>query len=614
MSEKLVLAQNKNTPHQQHPEVIPIDRDQPVSAQIQADAARRLRPELVGLQWHKDGAKQVVLDHDVLVTLKQDIVLGIGKDGTGVWGSKNRVSEVKNSEVPINLWVVGTYDDEGQLTNIATYEGETLMETLDKQAKDSSAQLEGFAWNEKVTPSSAGSRTHRIYLKSTDKFFDELERQKDALKLDSLKGITWKKDGLKKRVVSEDTVTHHPKDKKAPAKVWRVKSWDKHGRVVESRFFADTSFAKFLEQEFTLSNMQSLNLTWEVEPQKAPVLNDAQKRWAAWLALHDEMQKVDPSLNPNFVIPRELEVTEANWDTLQDIGLLPLDPSQIGEAIRLYGKNFVHTGDAFDLTSGKPSAVLGGKGYYLHPDALSSDRTISDRTLAPMLSFGDTLDEANDREESEFLHEILENPQAALYFEQLKIVIGQVGKIKLIDLAEKIRTKAMEVCQAHSVSVDKETKSISWALWEIGKQSYFAANPNEADELNFDPESGIVPKNPLGENPYAIRKQTEIALGQAGYEFEKAVTAFVREKKIKNDEIVDGKLVLKKKGKLVVENGVQKWIQVPDYDTVAVSRLPEQIRVQVMQILVSGKRDEHEKLTPVERIKLGKLLAAPLSS
>ena len=118
-----------------------------------------------------------------------------------------------------------------------------------------------------------------------------------------------------------------------------------------------------------------------------------------------------------------------------------------------------------------------------------------------------------------------ESPSASRYAESIVTLAQGTSLNEIRGKAEELKNQLLKIASTIGVPVSAEAQSLSWAMWDIGKQYYYFIHQNEAD-----------PKYEIAEPLESKEKQEEIVNRHLGYEAYRAFNSNSEwKKKIEKD-------------------------------------------------------------------------------
>jgi hypothetical protein len=213
--------------------------------------------------------------------------------------------------------------------------------------------------------------------------------------------------------------------------------------------------------------------------------------------------------------PRGLLLDREGNETIHrpdSIARFRIDPIDENEAIESAYKQFSDeqklgkTIDEAELTDDQQAEVL------------ETEKAIE------LLSYADVLSE---EEKAAAIEYTKTSPNGLKYVEELQALVQERGLERVMETAKRIKAECVVDLHSIGITPSKFGNSISWALWDIAKQSYYFKHPEERSE-DYDADSHVIPTDmvaadPLGKGYNSERKRTEIVDRHIGWEADLAL-------------------------------------------------------------------------------------------
>jgi hypothetical protein len=155
------------------------------------------------------------------------------------------------------------------------------------------------------------------------------------------------------------------------------------------------------------------------------------------------------------------------------------------------------------------------------PYAREADRRVLGIDAAvELISYADVL---SGDELTQALEHVRNSPNGMKYAAELVELSQQYGKDHIAKVAQKLVADCTEILARYEDQFGLQptpyAKSISWAMWDIAKQSYLAKHPEESSPEYVEGGHGVAPlENPLEDNYFSARKRDEIVNRHLGWE------------------------------------------------------------------------------------------------
>lgn len=145
------------------------------------------------------------------------------------------------------------------------------------------------------------------------------------------------------------------------------------------------------------------------------------------------------------------------------------------------------------------------------------NRHLSLEDAFEVLSSPDLHDDAKVKEKAKKLKK---NVLAIKVAKSLQDLIAEHGTTAVNELAEKMKSDYLKVATQLGLELKEEqAESISWALWDLAEQRYYALHPDEAGAERQTDKYGIKVGDPMGSPRESKRKQREIVDIEVGLAF-----------------------------------------------------------------------------------------------
>ncbi|MEK7594237.1 MAG: hypothetical protein AAB436_01200 [Patescibacteria group bacterium] len=545
------------------PNRIYIDPSRPISDQVTEDATNRGREKLTGLTWQEAGKTYEIADHDafaarVTVVKKSRPKIQLKshvKGGPTIARVTTHIPTYPDNE----RWTVKVTDADGQPADVISFEGSELAEYFNQPTDDgrpAHERLDSFIWNS-PEPRKLQNTIQRepIDLGPKEPIFDSLVKAQEQAGTSSLVGIGWTLHGGSRQRISEDMTLMVDGD---DGQKHPVRAW-----VLKT--YGDTG------------DVIHQRIYKDHELQK--YVNGMKNKKGDEILIKNPYRELG-HVQPPFV-------------------------AKIGS--------------------------LASTGFVLHPNSERPDWIESEPTSEPdrrnlmlsqeeaeqMLSYGDiNLDAEAVARVLAVLHG---KKQIARHAEALIHIVEDVGKTTLLEVAENIDGQFMTALNKLNMQPKPEDISLSWILWELAEERYFAVHPQETRTMSakdaakdskdkhdkkkkiksireFD-EFGIKVGDPFDDDPVeAMRKQAEIVDNRLGLAFAESILIATEGKNhiVKDDKGHEGVVTLPDTYKI-------------DVKKLEAMNLQEMILPELKEELYTITRDG-EPLDRVHFVRLGKLL------
>lgn len=419
-----------------------LDPSLEAAAQIEADAARRGRQDLIGFQIQGGDRRYEVIDSGVKVEHRADIKSTgrpkIEKSGR-VYGVYRRTKSVNETLSDVPVVTMAEYEAEtGDLVRVTKLDRRSFLAMTNSvgDLADPGARVTA-SWkpeDERLSdhdelPITLTGKNSRGEKAST---FDELTELLEANNAPNWTGLTWQRGSVTQQII-EDAAIKRPSDN-GKGYVWNrtfiVKTTDAHGKVLDVQSMQDFKFADYLKK----INQDQSNRN------SRPMTNVRMYRTEAEINLEKKR------LSPPPPDPK-LEAIKAKLDEAQTQQLL--------EVIATETASF---------------------------EGVISDE---DRVIAWLLSYSEILppEVAEERMFDIAAEEVSKGHKKTSVIakrkEVLKEAMNQYGLIPIVELALKMQQDYETSMHKLQQPVSAPSQSISWFIEPMADRLYYADHPRE---------------------------------------------------------------------------------------------------------------------------------------